>query len=723
MASVVPDEILPSPGAASPVTPTSTSGQVPLEQAPRLKGRQRLLQSLQRMSSTPSLVRRTRSHSTGYQRDGKASLSCVSLSPQCWADPSMSSPSQIYGGLGTSSPPATTAPSPGSARIRTIGSSQNVSQATVPLPADVRPASRSMLRETYDPETELINEMNGMDVQVASPEAKSTFDFWQDMPDEIKMGIFNYLTPKEIVRCSLVSRAWYKFCFDGQLWSRIDTSDFYSQISSDALLKIIKTAGPFIRDLNLRGCVQLRDKWLSDAENISDTCRNVVNFSLEGCRIDKTAIHYFLLRNPRLRYINLSGLSSVTNSAMKIIAQSCPQLDTLNVSWCSNVDTKGLKRVVEACTKLRDLRAGEISGFDDEDMLQLLFERNALERLVIHRTDVDDGSLKVLMHGKDPEIDILTDRPIVPPRVLKHLDLHQCANLTDQGLQSLTHNVPFLEGLQVSQCPELTDDAITDVLRTTPKLTHLELEDLDKITNSLLIELAKTPCAERLEHLNVSYCESLGDFGMLAILKSCPQLKSVEMDNTRISDLSLIEASYLVRKRGYSTDLPCVGLRLVAFDCVNVTWAGVREVLSSNSYLPQALKAASAVVTVKESNGESDVSDSLSACPPTPSFPPQQYPKQIIQLKCFYGWQMTVDEHTKRVLRGSLKPANNLARKWADYMMATEEAGTGGAGARRRRRRARDAERLYNFDEDDDDSYGPFIGRRRRARSGGCTVM
>lgn len=89
---------------------------------------------------------------------------------------------------------------------------------------------------------------------------------------------------------------------------------------------------------------------------------------------------------------------------------------------------------------------------------------------------------------------------------------------------------------------------------------------------------------------------------------------------------------------------------------------------------------------------------------------------------------MTVDEHTKRVLRGDLAAASRLDRKWADYMMATEEAGAAGAGARRRRRRAREAERLYNADEDENDAYGvgaiTALGGRRRAQSGGsCTVM
>jgi F-box/leucine-rich repeat protein 2/20 len=86
---------------------------------------------------------------------------------------------------------------------------------------------------------------------------------------------------------------------------------------------------------------------------------------------------------------------------------------------------------------------------------------------------------------------------------------------------------------------------------------------------------------------------------------------------------------------------------------------------------------------------------------------------------------MTVEEHTKRVLRGDLAAANRLERKWSDYMIATEEAGALGAGARRRRRRAREAERIYN-DDDEVESYGfgGMLGGRRRARSGGsCSVM
>lgn len=596
---------------------------------------------------------------------------------------------------------------------------------SVPLPSDLRPTSR----ERSSP-CSVVEDGEEVVPELALPEAQPAkgLNFWEDMPREIMMEIFRYLTPREIVRCSAVSKMWNEMCYDGQLWTQVDTTEYYDKIPSDVLVKLITSGGPFVRDLNLRGCVQLRDKWSSDGERISDMCRNVVNFSLEGCRIEKSSIHYFLLRNPRLEYINVSGLSSVTNSAMKIIAQSCPQLETLNVSWCNNVNTQGILRVVIACERLKDLRASEIRGFDDEGFALALFERNTLERLIMSRTDLNDRSLKALMHGVDPPVDVLTDRPIVPPRRFRHLDLHHCPDVGDDGLKSLVFNVPDLEGLQLSQCSDLTDDSVIGVIQTTPRLSHLELEDLEHLTNNVLAELAKAPCSQHLEHLNISYCEALGDTGMLQIMKNCPRLRSVEMDNTRVSDLTLMEASFRVRRRGYGEDPPKVGLRLVVFDCANVTWAGIKEVLSSNAYIPRARKPMStaAVVTVTQTTsdaGASPMTTTFVTPTSTPS-PSPTYPSEIIQLKCFYGWQMTVDEHTKRVLRGDLASASRLDRKWADYMMATEEAGAAGAGARRRRRRAREAERLYNADEEDDDAFGGALGgRRRRAQSGGCVVM
>lgn len=653
------------------------------------KARQRLLRGLQRISSSPTLAQigRARSASAGSRPyGGPGSLSCVSLasSPSPFGQPSSGSYFPYGTGFDYNSSTATSiAGTPlaevsaydhiGSVlavrKVETAAAAAGTVLTTVALPADLRLKRRN-------------------------------FQLWASMPHEIKIQVLSFLQPKELVRASRVSKEFYKTCFDGQLWTCFDASEFYKDIPADSLAKIILAAGPFVKDLNLRGCVQVEH--YKRAEVMVKACKNLMTATLEGCRnFQRNTLHNLLKSNVKLAHLNLTGLTAVTNTTCKIIAQSCTQLEMFNVSWCKHMDARGIKAVVEGCPKLKDLRAGEIRGFDNTDVALALFETNRLERLVLSGCEeLTDGALRTMLHGHDPEIDILTDRPLVPPRRLRHLDLSRCTRLTDHGVSALGHLVPDLEGLQLTGITTLTDSALEPILASTPRLTHLELEDLSNLTNSLLSEhLAKAPCAPILTHLSVSYCESIGDSGMLPLLRACHSLRSIDADNTRISDLSLAEAASMVRKRSLSP-LPTppdrrppsvsVGLSMVVYDCPHVTWTGAREVLNRNA----------------EANTK-----------PAPGG--LYYSTEIIALRCFYGWQMTVDEHTKRVLRGDSQAACRLERKWADYMQANEEAGVAGAGGRRRRRRAREAQLVHANEEDG----GLVVGGRRRARTAACLVM
>lgn len=537
-------------------------------------------------------------------------------------------------------------------------------------------------------------------------------------------------------------------CFDGQLWIELDCQSYYQQITSDALIKIMLRAGAFVKNLNLRGCVQLRDQWLSLGSRMTNQeCRNLENFSIEGCKIERSSIHFFLLRNPRLLHINMPSMQNINNATMKIIASHCPLLEFLNIDWCSQVDTKGVKKVVQSCPRLTDLRASEIRGLDDKEFMLELYQRNGLERLIIQHCDtLTDDALSILTNGIEPEIDPLTERTIVPPRRLRHLDISKCRSLTDKGVKSMAYNLPYLEGFRLCQNHALTDDGLIDILSNTPRLTHLEVEEVDQLTNALLTAFATAPGASSLEHLSISYCEHLGDVGVLPILKSCQNLSSLCLDNTRISDLVLIEAAEQVRKRGSTTDVknrPKKGLSLIAFDCQNVTWAGVREIMSQNTRVLQhrslfqhkTLSRAS----VNEKTGEMSASPAITS---TTAIPVLMYPKEIIHLKAFYGWQQTVEEHYKRCMTSRWSAAARLEGKWAEWMLASEEVGAGGGhgtgwGGRRRRRRAREAENRVRDDEDGggetggEDGYDSADGvggrgrggGRRRARSGGCVVM
>ena len=641
--------------------------------------------------------------------NGKASLSCVSLasssSPRNY-DSSYSS----HSSAGASTAPTSIAGSPAltpcfDMPIRKLEKSALSTAATTPtstLPLDMRPASRNGLSAfpTHSELPEIVEDYFSLTIPARRQfKKKKNFNFWKDMPHELQIAIFSYLQPKELVRASIISKDFHKTCFDGQLWTSFDASEFYKDIPAESLAKIIVAAGPFVKDLNLRGCVQVEH--YDRAEVVVKACKNLVNATLEGCRnIQKSTLHSLLRTNERLANLNLTGLVSVTNSTCKVIAQSCPSLESFDVSWCSHMDARGLRTVILGCPQLKDLRAREVSGFNNVDLAQDMFESNRLERLVLSGcSDITDQFMRTMVHGRDPEIDVLTDLPMVPVRRLRHLDLTRCSRLTNSGVRALAHFVPDLEGLQLNCCPLLTDQGLSGLFDTTPRLTHLDIEELSELSNTLFSEhLAKAPCASVLEHLSISYCENVGDTGMLPVIRACTSLRTIDMDNTKISDLVLAEAASMIRDRALRTtnsrSRPRVGLQMVVFDCANVTWTGIREVLSRNAEIKKPTSNLSAT-----------------------------YPTEIISMKCFYGWQMTVEEHTKRVLKGDLPAAGRLERKWAEYMVANEEAGADGAGIRRRRRRAREAQMMH-ADEEEGGVGMAGIGRRRRARSnGGCVMM
>ncbi|KAK5955296.1 hypothetical protein OHC33_003978 [Knufia fluminis] len=733
----------PSPRPSAPGSPMLAG--MPREPPQKLKGRHRLMQGLQRISSSPSLAKmgRTRSSEKVYKPGHRGSISCVSLgsSPQ---GSSISPPIQVSSTFVT--PPGT----PGTPNSSTSYVDINSRFRNLELGSAAASSEQLLLRTTKT----TLHEISEKPLP-----RRENFNFWADLPQEIRIQILSYLDPKEIIRLSAVSKAWQEMCFDGQLWTVLDCQTYYQKITSEALMKIMLRAGAFVKNLNLRGCVQLRDQWLSLGTRMTNQeCRNLETFSIEGCKIERSSIHFFLLRNPKLLHLNMPSMQQVSNATLKIIAAHCRNLELLNINWCTNCDNRGLLKVMQSCPNLTDLRASEVRGLDDPELALEIYKRNNIERLILANCEsLTDEAFEIMVKGVNPKVDILTDRFMVPPRRWRHLDISECRQLTDRSLKALAHNVPFIEGLKLSKITSLTDDGLLDLMASVSRLTHLELEELEHLTNEVMIRLAKSPAAKTLEHLSISYCDQIGDVGVLPILKSCPELKSLCLDNTRISDLVLMEASEQVRKRGNITKKgarPKKGMELIAFDCANVTWAGVREIMQGNCRILQGRKKSVVRETLPSSSPVDTDTDTM---PPAGSTSASKeimrvietqtllFPAQTIHLKAFHIWQPTVDAHYQRCMTARWGAAARLEGKWAEWMIATEEVGNVGHGwgARRRRRRQREAENrvredTQGFTHDTDgptgtgteteDMSGLETGgsrrpTRRRARSGGCAVM
>jgi F-box/leucine-rich repeat protein 2/20 len=282
----------------------------------------------------------------------------------------------------------------------------------------------------------------------------------------------------------------------------------------------------------------LQKDWRVEA--VANACRNLLSASLEGCQFERSIIHFIVTRNPTLVSVNFSGLLAVTNSTLRMLAQSCSQLEVLNVSFCTNADARGLRKVIEGCQNLRELRACELN-INDMNFMSALFKNNTVERLYLADSiGVTDEFIRLLVEGVVPELDPFTNQNLAPPRKLSHLDLGNCRLLTDAALRHLADHVPNLTGLTLGGIASLTDAGFAILIPTVPKLTHLDVEDCSELTNATLMNLARNAAAKTLRHLQVSYCENLDDVGMMEILRKCEKLRILEMDSSTFAFPSVL---------------------------------------------------------------------------------------------------------------------------------------------------------------------------------------
>lgn len=160
------------------------------------------------------------------------------------------------------------------------------------------------------------------------------------------------------------------------------------------------------------------------------------------------------------------------------------------------------------------------------------------------------------------------DLPRLP--LLKHLDLSDCWELTDSGVENISRNSPALESLDVSWCASVTNgalcvlppgleslqlsgcDNVTDagvkaLVKLLPGLTSLDLSGCGKVTDAGLEDLASLPT---LSTLDLYFCDQVTDVG-LNTLSRMSALTSLDLSGCEHITARGIEA--LARNAGLTS--------------------------------------------------------------------------------------------------------------------------------------------------------------------------
>ena len=335
-----------------------------------------------------------------------------------------------------------------------------------------------------------------------------------------------------------------------------------------------------------------------------------VNF--QGCTYLTTrSIHNLLVLSKNLRVLCLKGLGSATNTTCEIIAKHLHNLTSLNLSRCPNVDGYGIFALVApAVTRkghmpMKELRLSGLKYMTDSVMQALGRAMPYLEVLDLsYARQLHNSALEAFVACNSLVVDPYAPHTVVVSardlgreasesgkyrrRVtkLRHLVLSSCYLLTDTACSNLAHSLPDLEFLELAGIgAELKDEGVARLLGTTPNIRRLDLEDAIQITDFLISELTPpVPPSARvsgayipkqaghaLEYLNISFASNVSEDALVYLMRNCPRLTVLEVDNTRLGADTLREFVKLSRRRKIAN------AKIVAIDCRGITESVVKE--------------------------------------------------------------------------------------------------------------------------------------------------
>jgi len=370
----------------------------------------------------------------------------------------------------------------------------------------------------------------------------------------------------------------------------------------------------------------------SDAEM---SYNQLTSINLQGCTsLTTRSLHHLLVRSRSLDKLIVKGLSAVTNTTCDILATCCPLLTSLNINRCPNVTAEGIRSLSLAAIErhevlaLKELRACGLKHLSDNTMallgraaphlevLDLSYARqlhnSALDAFVAcDIRDTDTGYETVVVGPRDLGRE-LNDGTKLRRRVtkLKHLCLSSCLLLTDTACSNLSYSVPHLEFLELAGIgTDLKDAGLIRLLSTTPHIRRLDLEDAADITNAVLTTITPIPeppltqpispstgsdfeageldfsppianvnpspqlkqPGHALETLIISYASQISDDALLSLIRNCPKLAHLEVDNSRIGAGVLREFVRLSRQR------KAINAKISATDCRGIGESLVKE--------------------------------------------------------------------------------------------------------------------------------------------------
>ncbi|CAM8997072.1 hypothetical protein QQ045_007265 [Rhodiola kirilowii] len=320
------------------------------------------------------------------------------------------------------------------------------------------------------------------------------YDYTSDIPDECLACIFQSLPSVDRKHCSLVCQRW--FVVEGQSRHRLSLNAS-AEIVPD--LPTIFSRFDSVTKLSLR-CDRRSVSIGDDAlELISLRCRNLKRLKLRGCR-------------------------ELTDAGIAVFAQNCSGLKKLSCGSCM-FGAKGLNAILDYCSGLEEISVKRLRSLKDGGgQPELIGPGAAAVSLKII-------SLKELYNGQ------CFAPLVIGSKKLKTLKVFRCLGEWDRLLETIGEKNTSLTEVHLERL-QVSDFGLA-ALSNCSNLEILHIVKTPECTSTGLVSVAEGCRLLRKLHIDGWRTNRIGDEGLIAVAKNCPNLQELVLIGVNPTHLSL----------------------------------------------------------------------------------------------------------------------------------------------------------------------------------------
>ncbi|KAK5703873.1 SCF ubiquitin ligase complex subunit [Elasticomyces elasticus] len=418
------------------------------------------------------------------------------------------------------------------------------------------------------------------------------------LPAELLISVFARLgSSGDLMSCMLVSKDWARNSV-GLLWHRPTMNNWqaiHSVVTTVRQAKKFFAYQDLVRRLNLSTLSSL----VSDSVLLGmETCKRVERLTLTNCnKVTDVSLQPLVDGSRSLLALDITGLDQVTDQTMITVADNCLRLQGLNVTGCKKLTDASIQALARSCRHVKRLKFNGCTQLTDTAILTVAAHSTHLLEIDLHALqNVESPAVTALLtsclHLREVRLahctrindHAFTDIPMIPdsPIIfdsLRILDLTDCNELGDKGVERIIETCPRLRNLILAKCRHITDRAVLAITKLGKNLHYIHLGHCQRITDLSVEALAKA--CNRIRYIDLACCSNLTDTSITK-LAGLPKLKRIGLVKCNgITDRSIYALAMGEMKGGKRMNGASVLERVHLSYCTALTLDGIHALLNN----------------------------------------------------------------------------------------------------------------------------------------------